>query len=205
MVEERRDDPEAAREELIALLRLAYSGELAAALAYRGHARSLRDEREKRAVETIEREEWHHRELVGEMLSTLGARPSRWKEWRAACVGRTLGALCHVAGWFAPMYGAGRLESRNIREYEAAARLARSAGREEWIDCLLTMAEVEWEHEHTFRAYVLSHPWSRHLAPWPAPPPKASIRAGMPIGAAEPRVLRAGPRAAGSRPRRSPA
>jgi rubrerythrin len=165
------------RDALVALLQLAYSGELAAAHAYRGHARSLRDAAERAAVAEIEREEWHHRELVGQMLAALGATPDPARERRAALIGRVLGALCHVTGWLAPMYGAGRLESRNVREYEHAAALARAAGREEWVECLLTMAEVEWEHERTFRAYVRAHPLGRRLPLWPAPPPKASIRA----------------------------
>jgi hypothetical protein len=75
------------------------------------------------------------------------------------------------------MYGAGRLESRNVREYESAARLARACGRAEWVDCLLTMAEVEWEHERFFRARVLAHRWAPRLPLWPALPPKEAIRA----------------------------
>ena len=55
---------------------------------------------------------------------------------------RTLGVLCHVSGW--------------LREYEAAARHAWNCGRREWVDCLLTMAEVEWEHDAYFRGRVLS-------------------------------------------------
>jgi len=112
------------------------------------------------------------------MLAELGARPIRSRELRAALIGRVLGLFCHVSGWLAPMYGAGRLESRNIREYEAAARFARDSGHEEWVDCLLTMAEVEWEHEHYFRARVRSHRLGRRLPLWPEPPPKATIRAG---------------------------
>jgi rubrerythrin len=161
---------------LVALLQLAYSGELAAALAYRGHARSLRAPAECAAVAEIEREEWHHRELVGRMLAALDAAPDPLRERRARIVGRVLGALCRVTGWLAPMYGAGRLESRNVREYEHAAALARAAGRAEWVECLLAMAEVEWEHERAFRAYVRAHPLGRRLPLWPAPPPKASIR-----------------------------
>lgn len=91
-----------------------------------------------------------------------------------------LGFLCHVAGWFVPMYGAGRLESHNIVEYETAARLALDCGRTDVIDCILTMAEVEWEHEAYFRERVLSHPWSRRLAVWPAPAPREHIRASFP-------------------------
>ena len=107
---------------LIAILQLAYSGELAAAYAYRGHWHSLTNAADRTQVKKIEEEEWHHRELVGEMLHSLGAGPNKRRELRATLVGRTLGLLCHVTGWFAPMYGAGRLESRNIVEYETAAR-----------------------------------------------------------------------------------
>ena len=172
-----RSSDAASRAALVALLQLAFSGELAAAHAYRGHARSVADAEERRRIEEIEREEWHHRELVGRMLAELGAGPSRARERRAAVIGRVLGALCHVSGYLVPMYGAGRLESRNVREYEHAAELARAAGREEWLDCLLTMAEVEWEHERYFRERVRTRALGRRLTLWPAPPPKASIRA----------------------------
>jgi rubrerythrin len=167
----------AARAALVALLQLAFSGELAAAHAYHGHARAVADPEERRHIETIEREELHHRALVGDMLRALGAGPSPARERRAACLGRVLGALCHVTGWLAPMYGAGRLESRNIREYESAARLAHAARFPQWVDCLLTMAEVEWEHEHYFRGRVLAHRFAARIPLWPEPPPKATIRA----------------------------
>jgi rubrerythrin len=169
------DTAEAARE-LVALLRLACSGELAAALAYRGHARSVENDDERRAIEKIEQEELHHRRVLFEMLRALGCAPKRLREARAWLIGRTLGLLCRVSGWLIPMYGAGRLESRNVREYEAAARHALRCGRREWIDCLLTMAEVEWEHEAYFRARVLSCRLGRRLPIWPAPPRKESIR-----------------------------
>ena len=161
---------------LINILQLAYSGELAAGYAYRGHWHSLSDPDDRARVKQIEEEEWHHRKLVGEMLSGVGAGPNKRRELRATLVGRTLGFLCHVTGWFAPMYGAGRLESRNIVEYETAARYARECGRTDLIDCLLTMAEVEWEHERYFRSCVLRHRWSTRFTIWPEPPPKESIR-----------------------------
>ena len=166
----------AEKEKLIALLQMAYSAELAAAYAYRGHWHSVSTAEERERIHQIENEELHHRELVGEMLVSLGAAPSRSREVRATIVGRVLGCLCHVTGWLAPMYGAGRLESRNIREYELAARFARDADRAEFIDCLLEMAEVEWEHENYFRSRVLDHWLGRRLSLWPAPPPKDAIR-----------------------------
>ena len=161
---------------LIGLLQLAYSAERAAAYAYRGHWHSVVNADERSRIKQIEEEEWHHRKLVGGMLESLGAHPSRLREFRAIVIGRLLGVLCHVMGWLAPMYGAGRLESRNIREYETAAQYARDCGREEFIDSLLTMAEVEWDHEKYFRSRVLLHVLGQRLPLWSEPPPKESIR-----------------------------
>ncbi len=167
------------RAELIAILQLAYSGELAAGYAYRGHWHSVTDPEERVRIKTIEGEEWHHRQLVGEMLRSLGAGPNRKREVRATIIGRVLGVLCHLSGWLVPMYGAGKLESKNIVEYETAARYARACGHPQFIDCLLTMAEVEWEHEHYFRSRVLRHRWAPRLAIWTKPPPKENIRSSF--------------------------
>jgi rubrerythrin len=164
------------RRSLVRILQLAYSGERAAAYAYRGHWKSVVDVDERSRIKTIESEEWHHRELVGEMLCKLGSRPRRWRETKAVIIGRTLGFLCHLSGWLAPMYGAGKLESSNVKEYEAAARYARDCDRVEFIECLLAMAEVEWEHEKYFRAQVLKHSLARFLPIWQSPPPKETIR-----------------------------
>ncbi len=161
---------------LVVILQLAYSGELAAAYAYRGHWHSLSNADERARVEEIENEEWYHRQLVGEMLRSLNSRPSAFREFRAAIIGRVLSLLCHLSGWLVPMYGAGKLESGNIREYETAAGYARNCGRDDLIDSLLTMAEVEWEHEHYFRTMVLSHRWANRLPIWPQPPAKEMIR-----------------------------
>jgi rubrerythrin len=164
------------RQKLIDLLQLAYSGELAAAYAYRGHWKSVRNTEQRVAIQEIENDEWRHRKLVGEMLVSLESGPSQRRETRANMIGRTLGFLCHVTGWLAPMYGAGRLESRNIREYETAARYARDCGRNDLIDCLLEMADVEWNHEHYFRSRVLGHFAGPRLPLWTQPPAKEMIR-----------------------------
>jgi hypothetical protein len=57
-----------ARENLVRILQNAYSGEVAAAYAYRGHWRSLKDSPEKERIKKIEAEEWHHRTRVGRWL-----------------------------------------------------------------------------------------------------------------------------------------
>lgn len=161
---------------LIRQLQGAYSGELAAGYAYRGHWKSVRDAAERERIRTIEAEEWHHRELVGGMLRALGGKPNRLREAVFFVIGRTLGALCHVSGWFMPMYGAGKLERHNIVEYEEAAVYASRCGHEELIDCLLTMAEVEWEHEKYFRERAVGHWLARFIPVWEAAPPKETIR-----------------------------
>ena len=162
---------------LIRVLQSAYSGELAAGYAYRGHWHNLRDPMERERVRSIESEERHHRELVGEMLVRLGARPNRKREVIFWIIGRTVGIICHFSGRFFAMYGAGLLERRNIVEYEDAATYALDSGHEELIDCLLTMAEVEWEHEYFFRHRVLGHPFLRIFNLWDPAPPKETIRA----------------------------
>jgi rubrerythrin len=167
------------RARLIHILQLAYSGERAAVYAYRGHWHSVRNPEERTRIRLIEEEEWQHRRLVGEMLSSLGTAPQKIRELRASVIGRTLQALCYVSGWLAPMFGAGKLERRNIVEYENAARYAFGCERLEFIECLLTMAEVEWEHEQYFRAKVLSHRWGCRLPIWPAPPSKEHIRSSF--------------------------
>jgi len=86
------------RRKLIALLQLAYSGELAAAYAYRGHWNSVRDANQRDSIQSIEEDEWRHRELVGEMLTSLAAAPEKWRELRATITGRVLGLLC-VTSW----------------------------------------------------------------------------------------------------------
>ncbi len=168
-----------ARERLASLLQHAYSGELAAAHAYAGHWRSVKDPAERERIRTIEEEELHHRELVGGLLAAMGSGPSAARERRADRIGRTLAALCRWTGWLAPMYGAGRLERGNIVEYETAARLAVEAGRPEFVECLLAMAEVEWDHEAFFRSRVLSHRLAVVIPVWSAPPPRGEIRASF--------------------------
>ncbi len=172
------ENSSSALQKLIAQLQLAYSGELAAGYAYRGHWNSLRQPEQKTRIRQIEEEEWHHRKLVGELLRDLGAKPKWLREIRAFLVGQTLRIGCHLAGWFLPMYGAGKLESKNVREYEIAARFAQESGHPELIDCLLTMAEVEWEHEFYFRSQIEGHAWLKWCPLWPTLPAKEAIREG---------------------------
>ena len=164
------------RRRFVRLLQLAYSGELGAAIAYQGHAASVRDPAEREHILLIRAEELDHRACVGRILSQVGGRPDPLLELRNRCVGTSIAFFCRVGGWFAPMYGAGWIEALNIREYERAARLAALSGLAVFADELLDLAEVEWEHERYFRLKAAGHPLARLLKVWPAPPPKAAIR-----------------------------
>lgn len=175
-------DPRAA---LVRLLRLAYSGEKAAAAVYRHHAASVRDPAVRDHILKIEGEENHHRELVGGLLAALGEGADPRRERRAERIGRTLGPLCHWTGYLAPMFGAGFLESRNVKEYDDAAAFAVACGHAEFVDCLVAMADVEWDHEAYFRARVEEHWLGRHLPLWKAPPPRPSRAVGSPRPALE--------------------
>jgi hypothetical protein len=168
--------PATARRQLISTLKNAYSGELGAINAYKGHRESVSDSVEKEMIYQIEVEEIVHRERVGEMLSILGEAPSSHQDQTMNWIGKTLGFLCSWSGWFAPMYGAGLLESRNIKEYEEAAEYALAAGHVEFLDDLLTMAEVEWEHEKFFREKCCTHFLYHWFPKWPIPPARETIR-----------------------------
>lgn len=75
------------------------------------------------------------------------------------------------------MFGAGWINSRNIREYEELARAAMDAGRAAFAEELVGMAEVEWDHEQYFRRKARDHWLARWVALWAPPSPRETLRA----------------------------
>ena len=144
-------------QQLVRILQAAYSGELAAAYAYRGHWKSVRSLIEREKIQQIENEEWVHREKVGLMLASLGRAPVKARELRMLVIGRAIGFGCHFIGWFLPMYFAGRIENSNVKEYESAAFHANRLGMKEFETDLQVMASVEKEHEIFFMKMVTGH------------------------------------------------
>lgn len=165
-----------ARDQLIRAIQWAYSGELAAYYAYQGHWKSVKNPKEKEEIQKIQKEEWEHRECLGSFLKQLGSCPDSRLELMFTIIGRTISLFCHIGGWFIPMYGAGKLESGNIVEYEIAAQWARLCGEERMVNEFLHMAEVEWDHELYFRNKSESHWLYRFFPHWPVPAPKPTIR-----------------------------
>jgi rubrerythrin len=152
-------DAIAHRKELIHILQMAYSGELAAAYAYAGHWRSVRNAEQKADIQKIENDEWNHRALVGKMLDELNGKPQLWRELMMACIGVTAFLGCFIGGWFFPMYFAGRLENDNTKEYFTAANHAAELGLTTMEQSLLELSKVELEHEAFFKKIVKGHAW----------------------------------------------
>ncbi len=152
-------DAAAHRKELIHILQMAYSGELAAAYAYAGHWRSLKHSQQKSDIRKIENDEWNHRAIVGTMLRELNGKPQTWREIMMVSIGITAFVGCFASGWFLPMYFAGRLENDNTEEYFTAAHHAHELGLDEMNRNLLELSKVELEHEAFFHQIVQGHAW----------------------------------------------
>lgn len=164
---------------LIHILQNAYSGELAAALAYRSHWQSVRNPLERERIQQIEHEERVHRERVGQMLAQLQAAPQKIREVKMWVIGRTVGASCYLIGWFLPMYFAGRLENGNVDEYDIAAFHADHLGLSEFAAELRWMSEVEREHELFFMRTIAEHrllPLMQSVLNWGLPEPPAAAQ-----------------------------
>jgi rubrerythrin len=125
--------------EAVKLLQMAYSAERAAAFAYVGHANSVKNQNEKKAIKQIEDDEWHHNIPV-----------SKWYEFRFYVIGKLISFSCYVIGWFMPFYFAGRLESGNVCEYFRLKIYFNSLGITKHDQVLYDMGIKEKEHEVYF-------------------------------------------------------
>ncbi len=140
------------------LLRRAYSAEKAAAFAYIGHRRSVKDPAEKAAIEQIEVDEWGHRQEVLAIMSRYDIRISRYYEIKYHLIGRFIGFSCHLIGWFMPFYFAGRLESGNVCEYFRMMHCFDKLGITAHDEVLYAMGMKEKEHELYFLEKLNRHP-----------------------------------------------
>jgi len=154
---------------LVKLLQMAYSAEKAAAFAYIGHAGSVRNPDEKRAIKQIENDEWHHRAVVLSIMQQCGIKPSRSNEIKYHIIGKVLALGCHVIGWFMPYYFAGRLESGNVCEYFVMMRYFNDLGITAYDRDLYEMGIKEKEHEVYFQKVLESNrllPWFERIFGW---------------------------------------
>ena len=135
---------------LVKLLQRAYSAERAAALAYIGHASSLKNQAAKVAVKQIEADEWAHRRHVLKIMRQYDVPISRSFELRYHLIGKLIAGSCHVIGWFMPYFFAGRLESGNVCEYFVMMHRFHSLGIREHDAILYEMGLKEKEHELYF-------------------------------------------------------
>ena len=142
---------------LVRSLRMAYSAEKAAAFAYIGHARSVSDPEEKAAIQQIEADEWHHRDVVREIMREYGIPVSQYYEVKFHLIGRFISISCRLIGWFMPFYFAGRLESGNVCEYFRMMHCFDELGITAHHDVLYELGIKEKEHEQYFLEKLTSH------------------------------------------------
>lgn len=135
---------------LVRSLQMAYSAEKAAAFAYQGHAGSVKDAEEKKAIQQIENDEWHHRKEVKKIMDQYGIPVSKFYEFRFHVIGKIISGSCYVIGWFMPYYFAGRLESGNVCEYFRMMHLFHEIDVLDHQEVLLEMGIKEKEHEIYF-------------------------------------------------------
>ena len=143
---------------LIDLLQKAYSAEKAAAFAYQGHAGSVKNPEEKKAIRQIEIDEWNHRREVLAIMNHYGIPISKYYEARFHVIGKIISGSCYVIGWFMPFYFAGRLESGNVCEYFRIKQYFHSIGIKEHDNILYEMGIKEKEHEVYFLEQIKTNP-----------------------------------------------
>jgi hypothetical protein len=139
---------------LVNLLQQAYSAEKAAAFAYQGHAGSVKNQDEKKAIRQIELDEWHHRTAVKAIMDFYEVPVSMFYEVRFYIIGKIISYSCYVIGRFMPFYFAGRLESGNVCEYFVMKRYFNDLGIHIHDSELYDMGMKEKEHEVYFGEQV---------------------------------------------------
>src|SRR5437879_6043643 len=144
---------------LINLLKQAYSAEKAASFAYQGHAASVKDIQEKKAIRQIEIDEWNHRAEVLKIMNQYRLPVSKWYEVKYHLIGKTISASCYVIGWFMPFYFAGNLESGNVCEYVRMKRLFNALNIAAHDEVLFEMSLKEKEHEVYFYQKIENSRW----------------------------------------------
>ena len=142
--------------ELVKLMQMAYSAEKAAAFAYIGHAASVKDPEEKKAIRQIEIDEWNHRDEVMSLMKLYNVPVSKYYEIRFHIIGKIISGSCYVIGWFMPFYFAGRLESGNVCEYFRMKQYFNSLGIRDHDKTLYEMGMKEKEHEVYFLEQIKS-------------------------------------------------
>ena len=137
-------------QDLMTALQKAYSAEKAAAFAYQGHAGSVKDKNQKKAIHQIEMDEWNHRKEVLVIMQQYNIPISKYYEARFYIVGKIISFSCYIIGWFMPFYFAGSLESGNVCEYFRMKQYFNAIGIRAHDEILYEMGIKEKEHEVFF-------------------------------------------------------
>jgi rubrerythrin len=135
---------------LHAHLRLSYSSELGAAVAYNGHAKSVRSAADREAILQISAEEHQHREQLLTIMSVRKLPPWFILERVFWLIGSTIGFGCAVWGEWASAYGASLFEINGVSEYKRMAKMAERLGDHELVQVMNEYAAHERVHHEYF-------------------------------------------------------
>lgn len=137
-------------------LKVAYSTELGASTAYRGHAAATADPDVAAQIRQILDDELHHRKTLGDLLTEFDAVPYTFLEWLFWCVGNVISVGCHLWGEWASAFGAAQFEFGGAGDYVRAAKAARAVGREDLAVLLDEFQAQETAHRAFFLALARS-------------------------------------------------
>ncbi len=144
---------------LTTLLQKAYSAEKAAAIAYQGHAGSVKNVIQKATINQIEKDEWHHRACVLNIMKEYDIPVSKFFEAKMYITGKVICLGCYLIGWFMPFYFAGSLESGNVCEYFKMIHYFHELGITKHDKVLYDMGIKEKEHEVYFLSIIKNNKW----------------------------------------------
>lgn len=135
---------------LVKALQDAHAGELAAYYAYQGHWKSLKDPAERAKVQEIQEDELEHILFLSHYLHKMGYQSSPYKDFIWTRIGKAIGVLCHITGWWLPMRIAGMMERIGTKSYVKLSAIAKEEGHPVLARKLLEMAKTEEDHEKYF-------------------------------------------------------
>lgn len=135
--------------EFLDLLKKAYAGECAAALAYEGHWRSLarRNPDAATMVRMIQAEEEDHKDALEFILAEFRSTPDERLNFWMRMLGRVISALCYVIPSRLANHSAKLIEVAGVVGYRDLAFRAGRLGFHELRLEFLHMAEAEKRHE----------------------------------------------------------
>ena len=137
---------------LIRQIKYAHAAELGAYLAYEGHSKAMNlNPGQKAYFHKIKMDELEHRKILEDLLKRFKTKPSKTLNLAFSIIGRVLGVLSRITGYYLPMKVAGFMEKLGTDGYVGMAKIALEKLDVGLYNVFMDMAEVESTHEEWFK------------------------------------------------------